>query len=55
MTIPDRRTDIYCCTNGDGHGKGGNKKCYSGCRKRVFELGGKIYINETQSGGLCEG
>lgn len=54
-TIPDQRTDTYKCTNTDSHAKTGNKKQYSGCRRKIFELSGKICVAETQEGGLCEG
>lgn len=53
--IPDVREDIYQCTNIDHVGETGNKSCYSGCKKKIFELSGKICVQETQSGGLCEG
>lgn len=55
LEIPDIRQDIYCCTNCDSKQKTGNKSCYSGCRKKIFELSGNICIAETQTGGLCCG
>ena len=53
--IPDIRTDIYQCTNTGGESKKGSKSNYSGCKKKIFELSGKICVSETQTGGLCEG
>lgn len=55
VEVPDLRTDTYECMNTDSHKKTGNKTCYNGCRKKMFELSGNICVKETQSGGLCEG
>lgn len=55
LEVPDVRTDIYACTNTEGLAKKGSKSNYSGCRKKIFELSGKICVSETQTGGLCEG
>ena len=55
LEVPDVRTDIYACTNTEGLAKKGSKSNYSGCKKKIFELSGKICVSETQTGGLCEG
>lgn len=53
--IPNLRTDIFSCTNKGCLSKQGNKSCYSGCKKKIFELSGKIVVAERQTGDLCEG
>jgi len=47
LEVPDVRTDIYACTNTEGLAKKGSKSNYSGCRKKIFELSGKICVSET--------
>jgi len=46
VEIPDVQTDVYAVTNKENKGKTGNKSCYSGCKKKIFELSGKICISE---------
>lgn len=49
------RADIYSCTNSNTENEEGNKQCFSGTRKKIFDICGSIEISETQTGGLCEG
>ena len=53
--IPDVRTDTYCCTNGDCHQQCADKTCFSGSRKKKFDICGCIEITESQCGELCNG
>jgi hypothetical protein len=53
--VPNIRRDVFSCTNKGSLAKQGNKSYYSGCKKKIFELSGKIIVAEKQTGGLCEG